>query len=535
MNNLLNKKLRLDRLLSNLGLCTRSNVNGYLNEKRVTCLGKKVSPSDKVNPKDIKIDGKPLEHFTSLSIAIHKPNGYICSTSPDGENKIIYDLLPKEYVSRKPILSIAGRLDKWVTGLVIMSQDGKLVERIITPKDDGCGKDYEVVLKDSIKGHEKELFESGTLLLRGEDKPCKPSGFQVLDQEKNKIKVTLYEGRYHQVRRMCAAVDNKAIEIHRTRVGPVELGDLPLGKWRFLSEKELLELNKIEATQTIKRKEKYRSASKYDNDELFGNEKEEQEEEDDDEEDYDQDDRFNEIDEEIDQDNQEEEEKVDLVKIDYEAKLAQLIQEEQGSMSKSIINPSGKLTSTISSSIQEQNPIEQEQEEDEEKEKEVKFNIEELNRSMIKTLNSLEESSNPSDPYQKIRNQIHDNFRAMILQRNKNAQFDENGNVLPKGKRPSRIEKDEMSDEELEKRIQEDEDFKIIKREMEGMPSDEFVQENDDDKVQEKNQANIYKIDSSPLSSQELRKTQFYNSKKRQTGKGSKNLTRRASKPTKKN
>lgn len=127
-----------------------------------------------------------------------------------------------------------------------MSQDGELVKKIITPKKKPWGKEYIVTAQDPYKGNESELFKAGTLMLRGESTPCKPAGFEILDNSKNISRITLQEGRYHQVRRMLAAVGNKAIAIHRVRIGPLVLGDIKAGEWRKLTDDEIAALKREE-------------------------------------------------------------------------------------------------------------------------------------------------------------------------------------------------------------------------------------------------------------------------------------------------
>ncbi|KAK5581676.1 hypothetical protein RB653_001713 [Dictyostelium firmibasis] len=466
------RKLRVERILSNLGVCERGRVPQFLREKRVTVLGKKVTPSTKVNAKDIKIDGKPIENSGPLHIAVHKPSGYICSTVNDGDHKVIYDILPKEFFKRKPILSIAGRLDKWVTGLVVMSQDGKLVDRIITPKDDGCGKDYEVVLKDKLVGDEAEAFENGTMMLRGETIPCKPAKLQVLDVEKNKVKVTLYEGRYHQIRRMFASTENKAVEIHRTRIGPVELGDLELGKWRYLTETELKELYSIKIDQTIDKRDKKKAKLKAflekkknrnQKDNNFGNIKDDQDDDGDDddyeddfvgeedeelsdEEKRNMDDMFNEKGEIIYKTNPKQSNNTQFKTIRYEDKLKSLVQSEETESNKTNLFNTKNYKEIENDDVDEEDEEHGEEEHDEEDEEE----------------DEEETRRRENDPYADIRKQFHDKFRAMIKSKDRDAEFDEEtGYYIPKSERSSRYD---ISDQELERLITLDSDMKIIEQ-----------------------------------------------------------------------
>lgn len=143
-----------------------------------------------------------------------------------------------EFFNRNPLLIAAGRLDKWASGLVVMSQDHHFVQRLAAPKvkAGALGKVYHVQLLNDLTGSEVATFASGKLLLRSETKELKPAKIEIIDPEEKLVQMTLYEGRYHQIRRMLAAVKNKAISIHRVQVGPISLGNLPV---RFFPPKNV--------------------------------------------------------------------------------------------------------------------------------------------------------------------------------------------------------------------------------------------------------------------------------------------------------
>lgn len=141
-----------------------------------------------------------------------------------------------------PPLSFAGRLDIDVNGLLILSQDGKLIQRIITPnKSIGTmPKVYEVVTTHPLTGKEKAVFASGELQLKNEKTPLKPALLEITDPiTKRHSRVTLYEGRYHQIIRMFAAVGNRVETIQRVQIGPITLPSaLEEGSWQFLTEEQ---------------------------------------------------------------------------------------------------------------------------------------------------------------------------------------------------------------------------------------------------------------------------------------------------------
>ena len=167
---------------------------------------------------------------------LNKPDGYTCSSEDPGST--IYDLLPERYAHRNPGLNPIGRLDKDTTGLLLMTDDGKLLHKIIHPKSN-CLKIYHAVLDRPLEGHEGELFASGTLVLNSETKPLLPAKLEVLGEKEALI--TLHEGRYHQVRRMFAAAGNHVLDLKRVSIGGLRLpDDLEEGDWRELSAEELV-------------------------------------------------------------------------------------------------------------------------------------------------------------------------------------------------------------------------------------------------------------------------------------------------------
>ena len=180
--------------------------------------------------------GEELDPPAPLVIMLNKPDGYTCSSEDPGST--IYDLLPERYAHRNPGLNPIGRLDKDTTGLLLMTDDGKLLHKIIHPKSN-CLKIYHAVLDRPLEGHEGELFASGTLVLNSETKPLLPAKLEVLGEKEALI--TLHEGRYHQVRRMFAAAGNHVLDLKRVSIGGLRLpDDLEEGDWRELSSEELV-------------------------------------------------------------------------------------------------------------------------------------------------------------------------------------------------------------------------------------------------------------------------------------------------------
>lgn len=222
--------MKLLRLVANLGYGSRKQVMQLFREGAVTDAAGEVLYADDVrDPRDVRIDGEPLDPSPGLVLMLHKPVGTTCSTRDPG--RIIYDLLPPRFRLRSPPLSTVGRLDRDTSGLLLMTDDGALLHRIISPRAE-VPKVYEAMLANDLRGDEAALFASGTFLLEAETTPLAPAHLEVIGPRQARITIT--EGRYHQVRRMFAAVGNHVDALHRSHVGGLGLGDLACGTWRLL-------------------------------------------------------------------------------------------------------------------------------------------------------------------------------------------------------------------------------------------------------------------------------------------------------------
>lgn len=227
--------MTLVRLLANLGYGSRKAVTAMFREGRVTdASGEVLYADDRVAHDVIRVDGEPLDPPAGLTLMLHKPTGYTCSTKDSG--RIIYDLLPPRFMLRSPLLASVGRLDRETSGLLLMTDDGGLLHRIVSPKA-ALGKIYEATLAQDLRGDESEIFASGTLMLESETTALAPVRMETLGPRHARVELT--EGRYHQVRRMFVAVGNHVNTLHRARIGGLSLGDLPSGQWRVLSAGDL--------------------------------------------------------------------------------------------------------------------------------------------------------------------------------------------------------------------------------------------------------------------------------------------------------
>jgi 16S rRNA pseudouridine516 synthase len=230
--------MKLLKLIANLGYGSRKEVLAIFREGRITdAQGEVLYSDDRVDPATVRLDGEPLDPPFPLTIMLHKPTGYTCSTKDAGA--VIYELLPDRFRLRSPLLATVGRLDRDTTGLLLMTDDGALLHKIVSPRSK-LEKVYEATLARDLRGDETKLFASGTMKLESERTPLAPAKLEVLGPRTARL--TLTEGRYHQARRMFAATGNHVEALHRSRVGGLTLGDLAEGQWRILSGPDLQQL-----------------------------------------------------------------------------------------------------------------------------------------------------------------------------------------------------------------------------------------------------------------------------------------------------
>ena len=230
--------MKLLRLIANLGYGSRKQVAAMFREGLITDLdGEVLYADDVIDASKVLVEDEPLDPPPGILLMLHKPVGYTCSHKDQG--RLIYDLLPPRYHVRKPALSSVGRLDRDTSGLLLMTDDGALLHRIISPKS-RLPKVYRATLAEDLRGDEAATFASGTLMLEAEATPLLPAELEVISLREARL--TLHEGRYHQVRRMFAAVGNHVESLHRQRIGGMALEDLEAGQWRQLDERDTAQL-----------------------------------------------------------------------------------------------------------------------------------------------------------------------------------------------------------------------------------------------------------------------------------------------------
>ena len=232
---------RVDKLLGSLGYGSRSEiarlgkVGGIvLDGVDLTDVSRRIAVTPDL-PERMQVDGRPLDPPAGLVLILNKPLGMTCSHKEDGA--LVYDVLPERWRRRDPAISTIGRLDKDTSGLLLLTDDGDLLHRVISPRRH-VAKVYRATLARPLAGTEADLFEAGGLVLEGEDKPLAPAVLEVLSPTEARLTVT--EGRYHMVRRMFAAVGNHVEALHRERMGQLALPeDLAPGEWRPATQAEI--------------------------------------------------------------------------------------------------------------------------------------------------------------------------------------------------------------------------------------------------------------------------------------------------------
>lgn len=228
------KPIRLDKAISQVTDLSRAEVKRAAKQERITVNGVAVTdPSSKVYETDeLCLDGELLTEAGPRYFMLNKPLGYVCATK-DGEHPTVLDLLDEP---NKHKLHVAGRLDIDTTGLVLITDDGQWSHRVTSPRHH-CGKTYYAHLADPIDDSAIEKFEKG-VWLNNEKKRTKPAQLEIL--YRNEIRITVSEGRYHQVKRMFGALGNRVLELHRERIGDILLDEeLTEGDYRPLTPDEI--------------------------------------------------------------------------------------------------------------------------------------------------------------------------------------------------------------------------------------------------------------------------------------------------------
>ena len=228
--------MKLVKLIANLGYGSRKDVTQLFRAGRITDADGEVLYTDDVVPYEtIRVDDEPLDPPPGLVLMMNKPLGVTCSRKDAGPAWSTICCRRATACARRRCPAWAGSI-AIPPGLLLFTDDGALLHRIISPKAQ-VAKVYEATLAQDLRGDEGELFASGTMMLESEKEPLAPATLEVLGPRHARLTVT--EGRYHQVRRMFAATGNHVETLQRISVGGLTLGELPLGEWRALDAEEI--------------------------------------------------------------------------------------------------------------------------------------------------------------------------------------------------------------------------------------------------------------------------------------------------------
>ncbi len=231
----------LDRVISKAGLGSRTDARKWIGAGRVRVNGRLIQTPDHwvdLERDQVTVDGRPLREQEKVYLLLYKPKGYITTyKDPDGR-PTVYDLIPQV----KQFLGTVGRLDQDSTGLLILTNDTRFAERVMSP-DHKVPKTYLVKASTRLTDEQIDQLRQGVELSDGITKPAIVE--RIRDSEKYSfVEITLEEGRNRQVRRMIEALGSKVLKLVRTRIGSLKIGGLEIGKYRMLTDLEVRELSK---------------------------------------------------------------------------------------------------------------------------------------------------------------------------------------------------------------------------------------------------------------------------------------------------
>jgi len=237
------KEERLQKFLANAGVASRRKCEELILDGKIEVNGKIVTElGTKVSEKDIiKYNGqivKPEEE--KVYILLNKPIGYVTTAKDQFNRDTVLDLMK----INKRIVPV-GRLDMYTSGALILTNDGEFVNMLTHPKNE-IDKTYNVTVKGKITNEDVEKLQKGVEI--DDEYTTKPAKVKILkiDDEKiiSRIQITIHEGKNRQVRKMCEAINKKVLALHRSKIGSIEVNDLKIGKWRYLTSKEIVNLHK---------------------------------------------------------------------------------------------------------------------------------------------------------------------------------------------------------------------------------------------------------------------------------------------------
>lgn len=227
--------MRLDGFIAKATGASRRDVQRYIKEGRVSVGGRvATNAAARIDNLPVTLDDEPINMPAPVYLMLHKPAGYLCANT-DSQHPTVLDLLPFKLHPTEP-LQIVGRLDLDTTGLLLLTTDGNWNHRITAPTSQ-CTKAYRAELAEPITADAITVLEGG-VTLKSDSKPTLPCRVQKIGDLE--VRIRIREGRYHQIKRMFAAVGNRVIRLHREQVGELTLdSELKPGEFRHLTEMEI--------------------------------------------------------------------------------------------------------------------------------------------------------------------------------------------------------------------------------------------------------------------------------------------------------
>ena len=231
---------RLQKYLANNGIASRRKAEEYIlegkvkvNGRVVTELGKKINPeTDKIEFMDKEVNRQDEKVY----ILLNKPIDYVTTVKDQFNRNTVVDLV--KGVNKK--LLPVGRLDMYTSGALILTNDGDFIYHVTHPKHE-VEKTYTVTLRGEVTNEDIEKLRTGVII--DEEYKTKPAKVKILkiDEEKNisRLEITIHEGKNRQVRKMCEAVNKKVVALHRSKIGSIDVKNLKIGTWRYLTKKEV--------------------------------------------------------------------------------------------------------------------------------------------------------------------------------------------------------------------------------------------------------------------------------------------------------
>ena len=233
------EQIRLQKFLADNGIASRRKCEEFIVQGKVKVNGKVAELGTKVKPNVDKVEynGKEIvsEKKEYTYILLNKPIDYVTTVKDQFNRKTVLDLVN---IKNKRLVPV-GRLDMYTSGALILTNDGDFVYKVTHPKHE-IEKNYTVTVKGIVQNSEVEKLRQGVQI---EDYITKPAKVKILktDVEKDisRLEITIHEGKNRQVRKMCEAVGRKVLALHRSKIGNIGVKDLELGKWRYLTSKEV--------------------------------------------------------------------------------------------------------------------------------------------------------------------------------------------------------------------------------------------------------------------------------------------------------